>query len=80
MTSTSYMLTLIAKKIISFRLKFDSAKEGDKWYDRLRKKCGTETNGLKKLFAFAFYAWCQDTPPDSPCNDGNLNCFPSRGN
>ncbi|XP_028415229.1 myotubularin-related protein 3-like [Dendronephthya gigantea] len=62
----------------SFQLMFDNAEEGDKWYNRLRKKCGTDTNCLKKLFAFAHYAWCEDTPPDSPCNDGDLTCLPSR--
>ena len=35
---------------------------------------------LENLFAFAYYAWCQDTVPDSPVNDDHaLNCLQLRG-
>ena len=33
------------------------------------------------LFALAYYAWCQDTVPDSSSADANdLNCYQPRGN
>ena len=61
------------------RLKFDSAEECSKWYERLKKKCVTPDR-LEQLFAFAYYAWCQDTVPDSPASDHNgLNGFQLRG-
>ena len=75
----SKYMYIIALMFVS-RLKFDSAEECGKWYDRLKENCVAPSR-LENFFAFAYFVWCQDAVPDSPSSDGgDLHCFQPRGN